>query len=128
MSFASRLWPGLPLLAAVVMTPAGNAATACPEPGSTAVEEHVLGPAASIRALALSQAAARWSAHATQAGRGRRGPEREAHAPLPLSIVTRAEDVADWHADIFERLRGEHFEDGMVRYCGIARSTPVRPL
>ena len=35
--------------------------------------------------------------------------------------------MADWHADIFERLRGEHFEDGMVRYCGIARSTPQPP-
>jgi len=125
MSFASRLWLGLPLLAAVVTMPAGNAATACPEPGSTAWK-NTFRPAASARALALSSGCsldcARLQPDAPK------GSEREAHPPLPLSIVTRAEDVADWHADIFERLRGEHFEDGLVRYCSIARSTPVRPL
>ena len=125
MSFASRLWPGLPLLAAVVMTPVGNAATACPEAGSTAWKSK-LGTAGHVRALALSRGCPLDCAR--QQPEAPKGSEREAHAPLPLSIVTRAEDVADWHADIFERLRGEHFEDGVVRYCGIARSTPVRPL
>ena len=125
MSFASRLWRGLPLLAAVLMAPASNAATACPEPGSAAWK-NTFGAAAKIRALALSNGCTLpCAANQPEAAKG---TEREAHAPLPLSIVTSAEDVADWHADIFERLRGEHFEDGQVRYCGIARSTPVRPL
>jgi len=125
MSFASRLWRCLPLVAAVLMTPASNAATACPEPGSTAWK-NTFGPAASVRALALSSGCSLDCARPQPDAA--KGPEREAQAPLPLSIVTRAEDVADWHADIFERLRGEHFEDGLVRYCSIARSTPVRPL
>lgn len=126
MSFASRLWPCLPLLAAVIMTPAGNAATACPDLGGAAVKR-VLGPAASTRVLALGRGGCPLECTRHEAD-GQKAPEHEAHAPLPLSIVTRAEDVADWHADIFERLRGEQFEDGMVRYCGIARSTPGRPL
>ena len=125
MSFASRLWPGLPLLAAVIMTPAGNAATACPGLAD-AVGKHALGPAASTRVLALGRGCPLECAR--HEADGPKAPEHEAHAPLPLSIVTSAEDVADWHADIFERLRGEQFEDGMVRYCGISRSAPVRPL
>jgi hypothetical protein len=125
MSFASRLWRGLPLLAAVLMTPASNAATACPEPGSKAWK-NTSGAATNIRTLALSKGCPLECA--PNQPEAAKGSEREAHAPLPLSIVTSAEDVADWHADIFERLRGEHFEDGLVRYCGIARSTPVRPL
>ena len=125
MSFASRLWPGLPLLAAVIMTPAGNAATGCPDLGAAA-GKRTLAPAVSSRVLGLGRGCplecARHDADAPKA------PEHEAHAPLPLSIVTRAEDVADWHADIFERLRGEQFEDGMVRYCAVVRAAPVRPL
>jgi hypothetical protein len=125
MSFASRLWPALPLLAAVLMAPAGHAATACPEAGSR-LWKNALEPATNVRALALSRGCpldcARQQPDAPQ------GSEREAHAPLPLSVVTRAEDVADWHAGIFERLRGERFEEGATRYCGINRSTPVRPL
>lgn len=124
MSFASRLWRGLPLLAAVLMTPASNAATACPEASGKAWK-NTFGAASNLR-LALSSACPLDCTQ--QQPDAAKAPEREAHAPLPLSIVTRAEDVADWHADIFERLRGEHFEDGQVRYCGNARSTPVRPL
>ena len=125
MSFASRLWPALPLLAAVVMTPAGNAATACPEAGST-LWKSTLEPATSIRALALSRGCPLDCAR--QHPDAPKGSEREAHAPLPLSIVTRAEDVADWHAGIFERLRGERFEEEATRYCAVTRSAPVRPL
>ena len=126
MSFASRLWRGLPLLAAVLMTPASNAATACPEPGSTAWK-NTFGAAANIRALALSKRLPAGVRTPTSRTRPRgRNAKRTRRCRCPSSRS--AEDVADWHADIFERLRGEHFEDGLVRYCGIARSTPVRPL
>jgi hypothetical protein len=130
MSFASRLWPALPLLAAVTLAPAGNAAAACPEAsklwnsrikaaaGSSAV---VLNPV-----VALNEACpldcARQQVEASKA------PEREARAPLPLTLVTRAEDVADWHAGIFEKLRGERFEEGATRYCAATPSLPVRRL
>ena len=124
MSFASRLWPGLPLLAAVVMTPVGTAATVCHEAGSTRGKSTLGSAGTNVRARAMSRGCPRDCAR--QQPEAPKGSEREVHAPLPLSIVPRAEDVADWHADIFERLRGEHFEDGVVRFCGIA--PPVRPL
>ena len=124
MSFASRLWPGLPLLAAVVMTPVGNAATVCSGAGSTLWKSKLGSAGTNVRALTMSRGCPLDCAR--QQPEAPKGSEREVHAPLPLSIVTRAEDVADWHADIFERLRGEHFEDGVVRFCGIA--PPVRPL
>jgi hypothetical protein len=127
MSFASRLWPGLALLAAVVVMPAGNAATSCSEPGSAAAKnKNLFPPATNFRTLALSTGCQPDCARAhTDAARG---GDRDAHAPLPLTIVTPAEDIADWHADIFERLRGEQFEDGMIRYCGVARAAPALPL
>jgi hypothetical protein len=124
MSFASRLWPALPLLAAVMMAPAGNAATACPDAASR-LWKNTLEPATSIRALALRRGCP--LSCARQQPEGLKA-EREVHAPLPLSIVTHAEDVADWHADIFEQLRGERFEEGTTRYCAINRSTLARLL
>jgi hypothetical protein len=121
MSFASRLSLALPLLAAVVVTPAVNAATACPDAGAK-VWKNALGPA--TQTLAVARACPEDCAAKAQAVT----PAREAHVPLPLSIVTRAEDVADWHADIFQRLRGVRFEDGPTRYCGTAPSLPQRQL
>ncbi len=125
MSFASRLWPALPLLAAVAMAPAGNAATACPDAGSR-LWKNTLEPAANVHTLALRRGCPLDCARHQQ--EAPKGSERQTHVPLPLSIVTHAEDVADWHADIFEQLRGERFEEGTTRYCAIDRSTRVRPL
>ena len=125
MSFASRLWPALPLLAAAIMMPAGHAATACPGAGSK-LSSIRLGPAASSHAIALNKGCPLDCAD--QQAQAPKGSEREAHAPLPLSLVASAEDVADWHAGIFERLRGERFEEGATRYCAATPSTPVRPL
>jgi hypothetical protein len=126
MSFASRLSLALPLLAAVMMTPAGNAATACPDAAAKAWK-NTLRPAMQAGELSVARSCPQDCSSKAQPG----APEesaREAHVPLPLSIVTRAEDVADWHADIFQRLRGERFEDGPTRYCGIAPSTLHTPL
>jgi hypothetical protein len=121
MSFASRLSLALPLLAAVVVAPAVNAATACPDAGAK-VWKSTLGPATQAGALAVARACPQdCGANAQPVA-----PAREAHVPLPLSIVTRAEDVVDWHADIFQRLRGVRFEDGPTRYCGIAPAVPPR--
>jgi hypothetical protein len=125
MSFASRLSLALPLLAAVAMTSAGNAATTCSEGGKS--WKNLLEPAMHSRVLALSRNCPLDCRTHVQ-GSSSIGSEREAHAPLPLSVVTRAEDVADWHADIFEQLRGERFDDGLVRYCGITPSTRQKPL
>jgi len=118
MSFASRLWPALPLLAAVTLAPAGNAAAACPEASklwNSRTKAAASSPAAALNpVVALNErcplACDRQPAEASKTS------EREARAPLPLTLVTRAEDVADWHAGIFERLRGERFEEGATRY------------
>lgn len=120
MSFASRLRLALPLLAAVVVAPAVDAATACPDAGAKAWKS-TLEPVTQARALAVARACPQDCA----ANTGAVAPAREAHVPLPLSIVTRAEDVADWHADIFQRLRGVRFEDGPTRYCAIAPEVPA---
>src|SRR5262245_53126889 len=122
MSFASRLWPALPLLAAVTLAPAGNAATACPE--ASKLWNNRPDPAVGSSAVARSKGCPLDCA--------RRQPEtsnsseREAHAPLPLTLVTRAEEVADWHAGIFEKLRGERFEGEATRYCAATPSAAVR--
>ena len=36
-------------------------------------------------------------------------------APLPVLIVARAEDIAEWHAEIFEHLRQEQFAPASPR-------------
>jgi hypothetical protein len=118
MSFASRLSLALPLLAAMVVTPAVGAATACPDPGAR-VWKSTLGPATHARAIAVARVCPQ-DCSSEARSMAPEGAAREAHVPLPLSIVTRAEDVADWHADIFQRLRGVRFEDGPTRYCAIA--------
>jgi hypothetical protein len=39
---------------------------------------------------------------------------------LPLLIVTRAEDIAEWHADIFERIAGiPTGPPASIRYCSL---------
>jgi hypothetical protein len=124
MSFASRLWPVLPLLAAATLAPAGNAAAACPEASklwNSRIEAAARSPAVAVNKGCPLDCA-------RQQAKPSRGSEREAHPPLPLTLVTRAEDVADWHAGIFERLRGERFEEGAARYCGATPSIPVRRL
>ena len=125
MSFASRLSLALPLLAAVLTAPSVDAATVCSD-GSKSWK-NTLEPATHVGALAMSRNCPLDCRSHVQ-GDASMGSEREAHAPLPLSVVTRAEDIADWHADIFERLRGERFDDGLVRYCSIAPSTHRKPL
>jgi hypothetical protein len=130
MSFASRLWPALPLLAAVTLAPAGNAAAACPE-ASKLWNSRIKAAASSSavapnRVVALNEACPQDCAR--QQPEASNASEREARAPLPLTLVTRAEDVADWHAGIFERLRGERFEEGATRYCAATPSLPVRRL
>lgn len=52
----------------------------------------------------------------------------ETPSPLPLSVVTRAEEVADWHADIFERLSSQQGDDRSARYCGLGSRSAHRQL
>lgn len=128
MSFASRLWSALPLLAAVTLAPAGNAATACPDaskPWKSRLEASATNPAVARNPAIAMNNNDGCSLHCSgQEGAAATGSEREAHAPLPLTLVTRVEDVADWHAGIFEKLRGELVEEGATRYC---RATPPVP-
>lgn len=123
MSFASRLWPAMPVLGAVILALGGNAAAACPEttkPWNSRID------AASHPAAALTQGCPLECGRRQLEVSGSSG--REARAPLPLTLVTRAEDVADWHAGIFERLRGERFEERAARYCADTPPVPVRQL
>ena len=124
MSFASRLWSAVPLLAAATLAPAGNAAAACPEAAklwTSRIETAAGSPGVALKEGCPLECGRRQVEAA-------KSSEREVRAPLPLALVTRAEDVADWHAGIFERLRGERFEEGATRYCAATPSTLVRRL
>ena len=116
MSIALRF---VPLVAAALMASAGHAATTCSVAGAKPWKDS-LGRAVHTRILAFGEGCPRDCRSAEQA---KAQEWAQTPAPLPLTVVRRAEDIADWHAQIFARLTSDRGEDGSTRYCGLPAGT-----
>jgi hypothetical protein len=130
MTAALRLLLAAWFVAAAAMTSAGHAATTCPTVGTKATGSSLDGSGA-VAANAWKSEARSLAFKETCPQNCRtddRTAAHEAPAPLPLAIVTHAEDVADWHAGIFERLASERADDGPTRYCGVDARKSHAPL
>jgi hypothetical protein len=106
---------GLPLVAAAVMAGTAHAATACLVAGASVWENS---REAHARILAFGENCPRECPSAEQA-KVHEPPQLYTPAPLPLTLVARAEDIADWHARIFARLASDRDGDAATRYCAL---------
>jgi hypothetical protein len=105
------------LLALGLLTAPAYAATNCPSPGAK--------PAlAALQAHALRAHAFSHPAECQDKCLPRQSGELmlladDIPAPHHLPVVSGADEVASWHAEIFERLSGLRDDDSAPRYCQV---------
>jgi hypothetical protein len=110
---------GVSLAAAAVIASTAHAATACLVAGASLWKSS---REAQTRILAFGENCPRECSSAEQA-KAHEPAQLQAPAPLPLTLIARAEDIADWHAQIFARLTSDRAGDAATRYCALPPAT-----